>query len=234
MIYLFAGLLALAFLLFVITVWRVVILAEVDLTKLYPGYAVDVKHFADFEKRLQILTTVVVISDRIDEPKNILEAAVIDNFREGVNYHFFVPPQIYEKSKDTVFKFFNHLSKSAQLKGEKYEDCGIGQAFAHDLNYSRADYPYVFYLYGDGVGEIKHVLGFRGCDQFVGVSKKYVMIENETAKSILLSTRAGQQGTAEMQWQDELDKLDYKTKISKKSLEPKSKVTKLDDHRKSA
>src|SRR6266436_3618277 len=69
----------------------------------------DTNEMGIVERDIRKLKEVIIICDRIEEPLSLLRDAVLDNFKDGVSYRFFLSADQYHKSVQEFQPFFNNL-----------------------------------------------------------------------------------------------------------------------------
>jgi hypothetical protein len=141
------------------------------------------------EKDLPNCKEVILIADSISVPsqnkyKEIM-FALIDNFKEGVEYNFLVDNGFYESNSKTVSKRYQNIIDIAKDMHPSPSSVGTFRLHSWPFKKPEKDYPYLFYRYVSRSGD-EQIMAFRGEDAGVGISQYYRRLEPEVAKTILM------------------------------------------------
>jgi hypothetical protein len=143
-----------------------------------------------FEERLAGLREVIFFGDRIEVPTrqnaHDILIALIDNFAEGVQYHFVVPAEYAVSHRRTVTERYGAIVRLSEQLAERPLPADIFQIRTRPLPPGLTDFPYLFYRFDDGKGG-DEIVAFRGEDRGVGIAAFYRRLEPEVARSFLLT-----------------------------------------------
>lgn len=148
--------------------------------------------FATIEKYIPRIQSVVVVSHRIDEPKQALHDAVFDNFQQGARYIFFVSSFGHIETElrhyKSWFKAIYDLAKDkAPRDGPNSSIHSTTFESLLSIKTIPAEWPhvpYVFYTYVDDTGELV-LFPLKGTTPSVGISSMYQRVDPGEAKAIV-------------------------------------------------
>lgn len=157
-----------------------------DLSELNRREWLNRLEFAQLEKDLPGLQTVLFLGEKVERPTPALAHAVLDNFSEGVKYAFFVSNSDNDEADLISYReWFRHLFDVANQLGNA---AGAGRCFEDVLSIKRLPgswvyVPYVFYIFNEDGRE--RILALKGSEVGVGLARKYMVVREAEARTIM-------------------------------------------------
>jgi hypothetical protein len=154
----------------------------------------SVEELAVVEKCLSRLARVIVMSDRVDDPKLGFLEAVKDNFTCGVKYLFLVSNKSTDEQLDQYRVIFQEIEIAVRAEGHARSLCGENVVYSEDpffeihrLNQDWSDYPYYCYELkcDDEAEHSARYLMYRGSEIGVGIASHYYKVPPEIAHSLV-------------------------------------------------
>ncbi|HXI25622.1 MAG TPA: hypothetical protein VNG71_17275 [Pyrinomonadaceae bacterium] len=144
------------------------------------------ENWAEFERTVQNLITVIVVAHRVSSPDGRLYEAVRDNMQRGVRYKFLISNSTAQPQENVWYGIFELIAKGLEAEGllnGNVEDAVEILKLPEEWD----DYPYVFYLSGTRIGKIEKIdrtVAFRGTDQKKGICNSYKEVSPEEAHTL--------------------------------------------------
>ena len=148
---------------------------------------ISVHELGQIEGELRDLVRVLVMCNKVQDPRNALRKAVEKNFARNVKYIFLISSRHADKELTGYFTIFETLAK-IHIARSRTELAVSDLVEIMQLGYKWDDYPYVFYQMGEGNN--LHTIAFRGTDRGEGIATFYEQVDPHYAHTIAVATLA--------------------------------------------
>lgn len=134
--------------------------------------SISKKDLGLLEGTISSLEEIIIISDIIEEPTELLYKSVVSNLKRNVKYTFIISKSKYETEQNKYFQIFKAIANSNNL---------TSSVIIKPLNIEWNNFPCIFYKLTNG-----YVFAFMGNEQREGIAEGYDFVGPQLAKNLLI------------------------------------------------